>query len=101
MRRDSVEALDRMFGRMVRELGAEGAEKVVTMMAEEIGGFRLVFPDLPAIGRMVRNQQIRDKFNGQNHEELGIRYQKHPRQIRRILDRYNHFCTLDVQKTIE
>lgn len=98
MKRSSAEALDRMFGRLVRELGPAGAEKMVTVIAEEIGGYRLVFPDLPAISRMVRNQQINDRFTGSNHQELAARYQKHPRQIRRIISR---LCTSNVQKSSE
>lgn len=85
MKRGSAEALERMFARMVRELGAADAEKMVTMMSEEIGGFRLTFPDLPAISRMVRNQQICDAFTGNNLEELALRYHRHPVQIRRII----------------
>lgn len=98
MKRNSAEALDRMFGRLVRELGAVDAEKVVTVIAEEIGGCRLVFPDLPAINRMVRNEQIRVRFTGSNHQELAMRYHKHPRQIRRII---SGFCTSNVQKGTE
>jgi Mor family transcriptional regulator len=85
MKRDSTEALDRLFSRMVNELGAEGAERMATMIAEEIGGFRLVFPDIPAISRMVRNRQICDRFTGRNHEELAYRHHLTVRQIRAIV----------------
>ena len=56
-RRESAEALERMFGRIVRELG-EYAERILRIQAEEIGGYRLTFPDVQDICRMVRNRQI-------------------------------------------
>lgn len=90
MKRDSAEALDRMFGRMVREYGVYDAEKMTKIMAEEIGGLRLIFPDAEDVARMVRNRHICDSFTGGNHEELALRFKKHPRQIRKIVERGQH-----------
>lgn len=85
MRRDSAEALERMFGRLAREYGCAHAEKITQVLAEEIGGMRLVFPSLADMARMVRNQAICDSFTGRNYEELGLQYGRHPVQIRRII----------------
>lgn len=85
MKRESAEALDRMFGRMVREFGSE-AEHVLRVLAEELGGFRLTFPDVQDIERMARNKTICDRFTGCNYDELAARFSLHPSQVRRIVE---------------
>jgi Mor family transcriptional regulator len=87
MARESAEALDRMFGRLAREFGAADAERIAKVLAEEIGGFRLVFPDVADMARMVRNQHICDSFKGDNYEELALRHSLHPINVRRIVAR--------------
>lgn len=87
MGKESAEALARLFSRLARELGELGAEGVIRTFAEEIGGFRMIFPDIKTLERMARDQDICRRFDGQNYGELALRYQRSPNQIRRIVNR--------------
>lgn len=81
-----MDVLDSFFERLGREFGPQ-AQRIVTVMAEELGGCRLTFPDLKDLYRLDRDRRIRREFNGSNLSELAIRYQLHVRHVRKILSR--------------
>ena len=82
--KENAEVLECFFGRLERELG-ELAPAVVKMMAEELGGCRLTFPDLGELERQQRDRLIRARFTGSNHQELALRFSLSERQIRNVL----------------
>ncbi|TLM60961.1 MAG: hypothetical protein FDZ69_13715 [Deltaproteobacteria bacterium] len=63
----------------------ELAPAIIKIMAEEVGGARLIFPDMKALCRSDRNSRIRADFKGNNHEDLAIKYGIKKRQVRRIV----------------
>lgn len=43
-------------------------------LVDRFGGTQLYIPQLETIERQMRNQQIRDEFNGANYDDLAIKY---------------------------
>jgi Mor family transcriptional regulator len=84
--KENPEVWERLFGRLAREFG-ELAPAIVQVLAAEIGGHRLTFPDLAALFRLERDRRLRQEFRGANLGELAIRYRVSLSQARRIVHR--------------
>lgn len=78
------EAIEELFACLQREFG-NMTPLIIQTLVNCVGGIRLTFPDLQDLYRAERNKRIRKEFQGFNHEELGIKYRLHPKQIRRIV----------------
>ena len=82
---DNREALDHLFHRLHVDFGPSVGEAVIRTIIDELGGIRVTVPDHDEIRREARDRQIRCSFNGQNYEELSLRFGLSRRQIRYIV----------------
>ena len=65
--------------------GEEIAQGIMNLIAMRHGGSRIWIPDPHDVYREERDRQIRDKFTGANHQELGILFRLSISQVRRIV----------------
>lgn len=79
------ELLGQIVARLHHEYGICQTLQIVRVLAEEIGGVRISFPDIQELNRMERDRRIACEFNGANLDELALRYRLHRRQVRRIV----------------
>lgn len=79
------ELFGQIVARLHHEFGICQTLQIVRVLAEEIGGVRVSFPDIQDLNRMERDRRISCEYTGANLEELALRYRLHRRQVRRIV----------------
>ena len=68
------------------KFGPQGAQAIIRILVEELGGIRLTFPDFADLDRAARNARIRQQFDdGAKVGELAQNHDLHPNHIWRIL----------------
>ncbi len=80
------ETLLRWMNRVRKEFGDETGSAIIRSLLEECGSCRIRVPDLYFLYCAERNEMIRNKFTGANHEELAITFSLHVRHVRRIVN---------------
>lgn len=90
---DVIEKLDALIDEMTLDMIPEGvyrdlAEKIgvrnFIMLAETIGGTTFYLPKAETFTRPIRDQIIKEEFNGYNFTDLAIKYNLSERRIRSI-----------------
>ncbi len=84
-RNNNREILSNLFLTLCNNFGEESGEAIFKVIISEIGGMRITFPTEKRLFIEQRNELIRKKFNGTNHEELGYIFDLSPMHIRRIV----------------
>jgi len=64
--------------------GSESGRAIMQKILIEFGAQRVIFPDLEDLSRIDRNERIRCQYNGNNCQELGLRWGLHPSHVGRI-----------------
>ena len=54
------------------------------ILADMLGGTTFYLPKADSLTRPVRNQHIKDDFNGYNHVELAVKYNVSERWVREL-----------------
>ena len=73
------------FDEIRRIAGEELTKKILEMITMRHGGQQIRVPDPHDLWLEERDRQICNKFNGINHDELGLLYGLSVTQVRRIV----------------
>lgn len=76
-----IEELPAPYQPLARILGVE----LTIKLAQELGGMNVYLPKTDKLLQQLRDQKIRQEFDGGNHRELARRYQLSESRIRQIL----------------
>lgn len=63
-----------------------GIENYIKLV-KYFGGSSIYIHKADTISRVIRDEQIKEEFNGRNYKELALKYNLSVNQIREILDR--------------
>ncbi len=74
------------FARRIFTTYPEIAVGIMKIFYEELGGCRISIPTLKDLAIEERDQRIRNRFKGFNHQELADLFGLSVRQIRRIVN---------------
>jgi Mor family transcriptional regulator len=69
------------YRRLVDIVGLKNTLRI----ADALGGERVYFPRLAFAGKYLRDEEIREQFNGYNARELARKYGLSERRIRQIV----------------
>ena len=76
---------------IAEEIGADNLLKLAVL----VGGSTFYMPQAESILRPLRNQKIKEEYNGYNSAELAERYGITPRQIQQIVQQKPVYPTSD------
>ncbi len=76
---------------IAEEIGADNLLKLAVL----VGGSTFYMPQAESILRPLRNQKIKEEYNGYNSAELAERYGITPRQIQQIVQQKPSYPTFD------
>lgn len=76
---------------IAEEIGADNLLKLAVL----VGGSTFYMPQAESILRPLRNQKIKEEYNGYNSAELAGRYGVTPRQIQQIVQQKPAYPTSD------
>lgn len=82
---------DGICKRIAEEIGADNLLKLAVL----VGGSTFYMPQAESILRPLRNQKIKEEYNGYNSEELGRRYGVTPRKVQQIVQQKAAYLTSD------
>ncbi len=57
-----------------------------TKLVQVFGGTNIYIPKAEAFGRTVRNEKIRQEYNGRNIKSLAVKYGLTERQVYKLID---------------
>lgn len=81
MKEINPEVLPEPYKKLTSIIGLENTLK----LAEEFQGTTLYFAKLDSTLKYLRDEKIREEFNGSNHKELAVKYGLTETWIRKIL----------------
>ncbi|MDP2167959.1 MAG: Mor transcription activator family protein [Thermodesulfovibrionales bacterium] len=84
-RSDNQVFVKSLFTRLIGEYGSETGERLVRLIAEELGGLTVYIPSVRHLERETVRAEVRRLFRGDNHRELAIRFGISEASVRRIL----------------
>ncbi len=83
---ETWDALTHLADRFRVSFGQEDGAEIMRILYEELGGLRITVPTVTQLIVEERNRKIRNRFAGNNHEELAIMWGLSVRQVRRIVN---------------
>lgn len=76
---------------IAEEIGADNLLKLAVL----VGGTTFYMPQAESILRPLRDQKIREEYNGYNDVELARKYGVTPRKVKQIIQQKAEYFTID------